>query len=116
MDNYMNFDKHVENLCTKSNGLLYILNRQKHYLNATSRICVVEALIKNLFSYCSIIWSTCNKSSIAKIQKVQNFAAKVADGNGKIYEHATLYIKKFNWLKINETIHYNILMFVFSLT
>ena len=75
MDSMLTFDMHIENLCKKANGLLYFLNRQKMFLDAKSRICVVEALINNLFSYCSLIWSACKKSSISKIQKIQNFAA-----------------------------------------
>lgn len=114
MDRFLTFDKHVDNMCSKANGLLYFLNRQKHLLDKKSRICVVEALINNIFSYCSIIWGSCNGNLIKKIQKVQNFAAKVADGHGKKFERATPYIKKLNWLKINEKIQYDLLVFLFK--
>ena len=70
MDNHLSFEKQVDHMCSKANGLLYLLNRQKEFLNQKSRICVVEALISNLFSYCSIIWGACNRTCISKIQKV----------------------------------------------
>ena len=116
MDSRLTFEKHINDLCNKANGILYFLNRQKDLLNATSRICVVEALVNNLFSYCSIIWSACKKNSIMKIQRVQNFAAKIADGEGRKFDRATPYIRKLGWLKMNEKIHYNILSFIFKLT
>ena len=116
MDSLLTYDEHIDNLCKKANGLLYFINRQKLCLDDKSRICVVDALINSLFSYCSLIWSACKKSSISKVQKVQNFAAKVADGKGKKFERATPYIRKLGWLKINEKIQFDILTFDFKLT
>ena len=85
MDSLLTFDTHITNLCNKANGLLYFLNRQKLFLNAKSRVCVVEALINNLFSYCSLIWSACNKSSMSKVQKVQNLLPKLQmEGEGNL--------------------------------
>ena len=115
MDNYLSFDKQVDHLCSKANGLLYLLNRQKEFLDKKSRICVVEALIDNIFSYCSIIWGVCSKTSIAKIQNVQNVAAKVADGIGRKYDRATPFIRKLGWLKISEKVLYDTLNFVFKI-
>ena len=98
------FDKHIENICNKSDGLTYYLHKQKLFLEHNSRVCVVEALQNSLLSYCSPIWRAGKKSSILKIQKIPNFAAKVANGIGKKYDRATPYIRKLGWMKIDEKI------------
>ena len=115
MDNTLDFDMHINYLSNKANGILYFIHRQKALLDSNSRICVIEALVNSLLFYGSIIWSGCTKSLKSKIQKVHNFAAKVADGRGKKFERATPYIRKLGWMKVNEKIQFNILMFIFKL-
>ena len=51
---------------------------------------------------------------MTKIQRIQNFAAKVADGHGKKFERATPYIRKLNWLKVNEKLQYDLLIFIYK--
>jgi len=51
---------------------------------------------------------------LAKLQKIQNFAAKVAVGNGRKFERATPFIKKLHWLKVNEQLKYDVLIFIFK--
>lgn len=114
MDNYLSFDKHIENLCNRANGLLFFLNRNKELFDNHSRKIVVESLIISLFSYCSVLWGATSKSSLTKLQKIQNFAAKVAVGNGRKFERATPFIKKLHWLKVNEQLKYDVLIFIFK--
>ena len=43
---------------------------------------------------------------IQRIQKFQNFAAKVAIGNVKKYDHVTPCIRELKWLRIEEKYRY----------
>ena len=83
IDQFLSFDHHIRNMCSKANGILYYLNRNKEFLNKDSRKIIVESLINNIFNYCSSVWSVCSKTSLSRLQKIQNFAAKVATGKGK---------------------------------
>ena len=76
---------------------------------------VVESLVNSMFSYCSTIWSGCGKTSLARLQKVQNFASKVATGRGRKYDHATPLIEELGWLKIEEKITYDVCVYVFKI-
>ncbi|CAF4899656.1 unnamed protein product, partial [Rotaria socialis] len=45
----------------------------------------------------------CSASLKNEVQKVQNFAAKVACGHGKKHDHATPFINDLEWLRMDET-------------
>ena len=115
LDSHLSFEKHVDYVCTKANGLLFFLMRNKDMFDNETRKIVVEALVISLFTYCSLIWGACTTSIRNKLQKVQNFAAKVSVGYGRKHDHATPFIKKLDWLKINEMLQYHELLFMFKI-
>ena len=115
LDSHLSFEKHVDYVCTKANGLLFFLTRNKDMFDDQTRKIVVEALVVSLFSYCSLIWGSCTASIRSRIQRVQNFAAKVAVGYGRKKDHATPFIKKLNWLKVNDMLKYNEAIFMFKI-
>lgn len=112
MDRYLSFDNHVENMYTKASGVLYFLHKNKDHFDKESRKIVVEALVNSIVSYCSTIWNGSSWSNLQKIQKIQNFASKVAVGRGRRYDHATPYINELKWLKIENKKDYDICLFV----
>ena len=115
LDSHLSFEKHIDYICTKANGLLFFLTRNKEMFDDQTRKIVVEALVISLYSYCSLIWGACTASIRNKIQKVQNFAAKVAVGYGRKRDHATPFIKKLDWLKVNDMLKYHEILFMFKI-
>ena len=89
MDNYLSFDKQVDHLCSKANGLLYLLNRQNESLDKKSRICVVGALINNIFSYCSIYGEHAVKHLLQKYKrfKILPLKLQMEEGENTIAQH-----------------------------
>ena len=86
----------------KTMGTLIYLNRIKDKFDNDSRILVVQALVLSIINYCSRIWGSTNKSQIQRVQKLHNFAATIACGNVRKYDHAIPFIDKLNWLKIEN--------------
>ena len=101
-DQYMTFERHIDEMHRKTMGSLIYLNRIKNEVTSEVRVIMVQSLALSYLNYCPNIWGTTNKTQLHRIQKLQNFAAKVAAGNGKKYDRATPYIDKFNWLKIER--------------
>ena len=66
-------------------------------------------------SYCSTVWNGASKLNIQKLQNIQNFASKVAIGNGKKYDHATPYINELEWLKIENKVVYDVCSFIYRI-
>ena len=61
------------------------------------------------------MWGSSSKTNINDLQKIQNFAAKVAVGNGKKFDHATPFIKKLEWLTIGQQIKYRDILYIFKI-
>ena len=74
----------------------------KHKLDLETRKMIIESLVLTKLNYCSLIYSKCSATLKKEVQKVQNFAAKVACGNGKKHDHATPFINKLKWLRMEE--------------
>ena len=48
------------------------------------------------------ICGSANKTHMQQIQKLQNFAAKVALGGGAKRDHVTPFLRELGWLKVNK--------------
>ncbi len=48
------------------------------------------------------LWGTTNITIINDVQKLKNFAARVAIGGIRKYDHITPALKELGWLKVNE--------------
>ncbi len=88
MDRYLTFETHISEISKKVMGMLIYVNRIGSYLDKTTRITIIQSLVMSHIKYCLSIWGTTNSALINKIQKLQNFAARVAVGGlKKIYKN-----------------------------
>ena len=114
-DNYMNFNIHIDEMTRKISGLLFYLNRIKDQLDSTIRTIVVQSLVLTVLNYCSTIWGMANKTQIDRVQKLQNFAAKVSVGGLRKYDHVQPAFEKLKWLKVKNKINHDICIIVFKI-
>ena len=114
MDSYMNFSPHIDALCRKVSGMLMYLNRLKRHFKEETRIMIVQSLVLSVINYCIKIWGSTSGMYIDKVQKLQNFAARVAVRGIKKYDHITPTLKRLKWLKIKDRFKYEICTFVFK--
>ena len=106
-DRALTFKTHTEKISRKTNGALIRINRIKHLLDKKTRKIAVDSLALSHIQQCAIIWGSANKTCIAKLQRCQNFAAKVvSNGNYNKKDHVTPLLKVLSWLNINN---YNVL-------
>ncbi len=102
LDRYMTFDVHVNELNKKLVGTLMYIYRISLNFEKRTRTIVVQSLVLSLVNYCIRIWGTTNATLLNNVQKLQNFAAKVAVGGARKYDHVSPIIKELRWLKIKE--------------
>ena len=100
-DNYMQFDTHISEMSKKIFGTIMYINRIKDNFNKSTRITVINSLVLSIINYGLNIWGTTNLTQLQRVQKLQNFAAKVALGGAK-YDHVTPYLRELEWLYINQ--------------
>ena len=108
-DNHLLFDTHITELIKKVRGIIMIVNRLKDNFNKATRIIVVQSLVMSLINYGISIWGATNSTQVERVQKIQNFAAKVALGGAAKSDHVTPFLKELKWLKINHQHEYEIL-------
>ena len=91
------------------------LTRIKDNFDLDTRTLVIDSLVLSIVNYCSNVWGCCNKTQLQRVQKLQNFAAKVAVGGLSKFDHATPAINRLNWLKIENKSFYDLCLFIFKI-
>ncbi|XP_042862817.1 uncharacterized protein LOC122247550 [Penaeus japonicus] len=74
----------------------------------------MHSLNLSYINYAITIWGATNDTQLQRVQKLQNFAAKVALGGARKQDHATPYLRELGWLKIKEKYQYEIALTVFK--
>ena len=67
-----------------------------------------------IINYGIKIYGTTNTTELLRVQKTQNFAAKVALGGSKC-DHVTPYLNELRWLRVNDMYRYEQGLFVFNI-
>lgn len=107
MDRYMTFNKHICEMHKKVIGTLMYVNRIKDYFDKDTRTAIIQSLVLSIINYCNVIWGTTNTNLLNKVQKLQNFAAKIVDGKAKKYDHVTPILKQLQWLNVKDQVTYD---------
>ena len=71
IDNKLNFDKHITQLCKKSTCQLNALCRLKSFLNINQRKILMNSFIYSNYNYCSLAWHFSSKTTMNKIERIQ---------------------------------------------
>ncbi len=83
IEQYLVFDHHINEISKKIIGTLMFINRIKQCFDKPTRLLMIESLVLSILYYCNTIWGTTNTTLITKVQKLQNFAAKVVEGKAQ---------------------------------
>ncbi len=109
-DNYMSSDVHVTEISKKkkkkNSGTLMYINRIQNLLSKEARLITVETLALSHINYGITVWSTMNITQMKRVQKLQNFVAKVVIGGASKFDHATPILNKLQWLPIRQKVIY----------
>ncbi len=116
MDCNMSFDTHINELYKKAMGILLFLNRVKDKLEPDTRKMVVQALVLSVINYCLPVYGTTNDTLLHRVQKLQNFAAKICADGARRSDHATPFITQLQWLTVNKQIIFDVAVNVFRVT
>ena len=76
-DPNLNFDKHIVTTVSSCMSILSQINRIKHIFSKDRLIIIINTLVFSKLFYCSSVWSSTSYRNICKLQRVQNFAARI---------------------------------------
>ncbi|KAI2648261.1 putative RNA-directed DNA polymerase from transposon BS [Labeo rohita] len=113
IDQHLKFDKHIAAVIGSSFYQLRLLAKVKHFLTPKTLEMAVHAFVTSRLDYCNSLYCGISKSQIARLQLVQNAAARLLRKCRK-HEHITPILKDLHWLPVSQRIHFKILLFVYK--
>ncbi len=77
---HMSFEMHIHEMHKKVMGILLLVNRIKDKFDAATQKIVIQSLAVSSVNYCLQVYGTTNNTHMRRVQKLQNFAAKICVG------------------------------------
>ena len=77
VDNNLNFDTHLIDLCQKAGSKLWPLTRVFRFLNLDKRRILIKAFFESQFKYCPLTWMFCSRKSNNKIKRLHERALRI---------------------------------------
>ena len=105
---------HINKACNAAFYHSHNLRRIKKYLSRDSLITLVHAFITSRLDYCNGLLFGLPKAQIAKLQRVQNAAARLTLGIGK-FSHISPALYELYWLPVSLRIDYKNFTFDFQM-
>ena len=102
-------------VCKKLSKRIGLLRSIRHCLPLKERIQFYNAIIKPIFTYGGLIWSSTSKDNLRRVFKLKKRAARVILGT-RIREEITFTLfNKLNWLAFDEELKLNACCLVFKI-
>ena len=113
IDQFLSFDDYISSVCRSTHFHLRNIGRIRHLLSHHATAQLIHALISTRLDYCNSVLYNLPKSSILRLQRIQNQAARILTRTPR-RDHITEVLIDLYWLKIKERIVYKILIFTFK--
>ena len=81
IDNKLNFESHINEICIKTSKQINALKRMKHFLDRTCKNIIYNSYISSNFNYCPIVWMFTGKINLEKIEKTNKRALRYVANN-----------------------------------
>ncbi|XP_076597184.1 uncharacterized protein LOC143326976 [Chaetodon auriga] len=113
MDSDFRLDRQISAVVKSSFFQIRQLAKVKPFLAHQHFETVIHAFITSRLDYCNALYFGVSQSSLARLQLVQNAAARLLTGVRK-REHITPILASLHWLPVHFRVHFKILLFVFK--
>lgn len=112
-DHYLNMKLHVSSVCRSSYFHLRRIGSIRKYLNDESCAQLIHAFVSSRLDYCNALISNLPNNLYAKLQKVQNTAARILSRTRKFDSISPILIQ-LHWLPIPLRVNYKLALLVFK--
>ena len=113
-DSHLTMDIHVRKVCSTAYYHLRNISSIRRSLTRESATSLVHAFVSSRVDYCNSLLSGISKSSLQKLQRVQNMAARLIVGLKK-RDHITPTLKSLHWLPVEQRIMFKVLFITFKI-
>lgn len=113
LDETLSMDAQISSLCRNCHFHLRKIAAIRPYLSQASTAQLVSSMVLSRLDYCNSILAGLPSSSLSRLQKVQNCAARLVLRKKK-HDHATPLLRQLHWLPINARIEYKLATLAFK--
>ena len=111
-DQSMSFEAHVKTLTRSCFFHLRNIAKLRSVVSRNEMEMLIHAFISSRLDYCNSLFTCLNKSSIHRLQTVQNAAARLLTQSNR-WSHITPILTSLHWLPVNFRIHFKILVLTY---
>ena len=112
-DAQLNMHEHIKKTCSSSFFHIYNIRRIRKYLSRKTTESLVHAFVSSKLDFCNSLLYGLPDVHIAKLQRVQNAAARLVVGLPR-FCHITPMLCDLHWLPIRYRIHFKIWLLTFK--
>ena len=112
-DSAMKMSDHITSLCRSVNFLLWNLARIRRFIDKDAASNAVRALVLSKLDYGNALLSSCNNKDVARLQRLQNRAARTVFQVPRRHSSSPLLIS-LHWLPIENRIKFKILLHIYK--
>ena len=112
-DSLLTMAPHVKSVVKKSSFHLRNIGKARRVLTEDATKTVMQSLVMSRLDYCNALLIGIQQDLIAKLQRLQNSAARIVSRTRK-YEHITPVLIKLHWLPIKFRIQFKVLPLVYK--
>ena len=81
IDNKLNFESHINEICNKTSKQINALKRMKHFIDRPCKNIIYNSYISSNFNYCPIVWMFTGKMNVDKLEKTNKRALRYVINN-----------------------------------
>ena len=111
LDSKLDFKEHIKTKCKAAMLNIYKIRAARKNLTRSACNKLMVSLVLSHLDYANSLLGNLPKTSINKIQLVQNIAARITLGRRK-YDSTTRCLQKLHWLPIQQRIEFKIISLV----
>lgn len=113
-DNELSLDDHITSVCKSWFFHIYNIWKIRKFLSQSACEILVHALISSKLDFCNSLLYGLHKTSLKRLQCVQNAAARLVTLTKK-QEHITPILFNLHWLPIEQRIEFKIILLTFKI-
>ena len=112
IDHALKMDVHIQKQCQSMIAQLKNIAHIRRYLEKQAAEKLIHAFVGSRLDYCNSLLVGIPETSLAKLRRVQNIAARILTGTRK-YDHMTPVLYKLHWLPVKYRIEYKIILMTY---
>ena len=113
LDNTLSMEPHILSIERSCHLHLREIRRIRKFLTTDTCKTIVQALITSKLDYCNSLMHNLPGTTIGRLQKLQNSAARVICGT-PMRDHITPVLRELHWLPVTTRIEYKIILLTYK--